>query len=122
MPLFNYGRFELHSGGVSRFLIDCDALTDDDLKALASVAEHLLPAYGRVESIPRGGARFAAEMDQLRWAVDTPTTLVVDDVWTTGKSMIEWRGNRTNVIGLVIFARSETPWWVTPLFQSRSLG
>lgn len=122
MSLFQAGVFQLHSGQTSRFLIDCDALTEDDLFALAAVAERVLPAFGRVKSVPRGGDRFAEFMRRRVWASDTPTTLIVDDVWTTGASMKKARGDDLNVIGLVIFARSETPWWVTPLFQSRSLG
>ena len=47
---------------------------------------------------------------------------IVDDVLTTGGSMEEfkikrsWR-NPTDYIGWVVFARIETPKWVTALFQ-----
>lgn len=56
------------------------------------------------------------------------TILIVDDVWTTGKSMIRYSeesviprymGNIKSIFGAVVFARGETPQWVTPLFEMR---
>lgn len=44
-----------------------------------------------------------------------PPVLICDDVLTTGVSMEEQRAGR-EVIGLVIFARAETPKWIRVLF------
>jgi len=42
--------------------------------------------------------------------------LVVDDVWTTGGSMLKHLNGRT-AKGAVLFARGPTPAWVVPLFR-----
>ena len=50
---------------------------------------------------------------------DAVEGLIVDDVLTTGGSMVDHRaalgGSRCK--GVVIFARGECPSWVVPLFQ-----
>ncbi len=113
--LFRLGEFKLHSGGVSRFKIDCDALSDDDLRALAEIAAKALPLFSAVEGVPTGGLRFAAFMQ--RHAVGaTAGLLIVDDVCTTGRSLEAQRNGR-DAIGVVIFARGPVPSWVTPLFN-----
>lgn len=111
--LFNRGRFSLHSGGESDFLIDCSALTATDLQALASRAAQMLPPFGRVEGIPTGGLQFA---DYLKQHIDpnADQLLIADDVLTTGASMEEYRAGRS-AIGVVIFARGIPPVWVVPL-------
>jgi len=35
MNLFQFGDFSLHSGSKSKWKIECDALTDEDVEALA---------------------------------------------------------------------------------------
>lgn len=109
--LFNAGDFELHSGGRSRLLIDCDALTDDDLAALAEHATTVLPPFGGLLGVARGGLRFAKALEPH--VTDGPL-LIVDDVLTTGASMEQFRVSQRD-IGVVIFARGDCPSWVTPL-------
>jgi hypothetical protein len=113
MNLFRLGHFNLHSGGVSRWKIDCDALTDLDWQALAVMAVERLPPFGKVEGIPQGGLRFAEALRQ--YATQGPV-LIVDDVATTGNSFKDQRAGREDVIGVVIFARGKCPPWVTALF------
>jgi len=114
MSLFQRGRFQLHSGDVAYWKIDCDALTDGDIDTLASLAFDVLPSFGLVEGVPNGGLRLAASLQAYsRKGVDK--LLIVDDVLTTGASMEEQRAGR-DAIGLVIFARGPAPGWVTPLF------
>lgn len=110
--LFQCGEFVLASGVQSSFKIECDALTDDDLACLAELLSERLPPFGSVEGVPRGGLRLAELM--AFYITDGPL-LVVDDVWTTGVSMLNHLYPRYG-IGAVIFARAETPEWVTPLF------
>ena len=121
MGLFEYGAFTLHSGGSSNFLIDCDALTEPDLGALARVIADKM-AFGTVVGIPRGGMKLAKKLD-CKVTLRSPVVLIVDDVWSTGASMEEAKAmllkkNPTlDIQGVVIFARSETPDWVWPLFK-----
>jgi orotate phosphoribosyltransferase len=114
--LFNIGSFNLHSGLSSDFKIDCDALTDDDIDAVAIQLVRRLPAFRTVEGIPQGGIRLAEAMYKYA-SLTSDQILVVDDVFTTGRSMETQRDYRTNVIGAVLFARNETPAWITSLFR-----
>lgn len=118
--LFNSGEFPLHSGGTSSFKIDCDALTDGDLDALAiQVAARL--RWRGTYGIPRGGTRFALALSRYNVpCIDLPR-LIVDDVFTTGSSMLSERGRYDHqapaAVGVVIFARSEPPDWIYPIFK-----
>jgi orotate phosphoribosyltransferase len=114
MNLFRAGRFVLHSGAVTNFLIDCNALTDEDLAALAAHVVARIPPFYAVEGVATGGLRFA---DALRPYVQAGGgLLIVDDVLTTGASMEEQRHGR-DALGVVMFARGPCPPWVWPLFQ-----
>jgi len=145
--LFRSGPFTLHSGGKSPYLIDCSALSHDDWRTLAETAVPLLPPFGTVEGIPRGGLAFAAALRRYEsctcghhhylhsfqgWMqrpvpchecgcekfTGIDTLLIADDVLTTGRSMEEWRrkcGAKV-VAGVVAFARTVPPPWITPRF------
>ena len=120
--LFLNGRFELHSGEVSFFKIDCDALTDRDIQCLAMMIAQRVPPFGTVEGVPTGGTRLADALRVYarpgplrRGSFGAKELLIVDDVWTTGASMENQRGSR-DAIGAVIFARRQPASWVTPLF------
>ena len=111
--LFRRGEFTLHSGKVSDFKIDCDALTATDLDTLAAmIVKAVLEPFGSVEGVPTGGLRLAKALE--KYATSGPL-LIVDDVLTTGGSMKAHRGKR-DAIGAVIFARGRCPIWVRPLF------
>lgn len=116
MNLFQSGHFVLNSGLVTDFKIDCDALADDDIETIALLLAHRLPFFSAVEGVPRGGLRLAAAMKKFT-VEDGYHTLIVDDVFTTGGSIERQRAHRVGVIGAVIFARGETPAWITPLFR-----
>ena len=124
MSLFNTGYYRLHSGEISNFKIDCDALTDEDIDAIALQLIHRLPLFQTVEGVPRGGLRLAEALQKYTvprengWYKDVGyPLLIVDDVYTTGGSMEEHRAGRYEAIGAVIFARKPTPSWITPLFR-----
>lgn len=125
LNLFNHTS---HSGE-SDFKIDCDALTYDDLDALAMfVADNIWEGeiIRDVISVPRSGDRFT-EVLKNRLNIDkdneSGTILIVDDVYTTGKSMNEvyketkkkYKDN--DIHGLVIFARNDPSWWVESIFK-----
>ncbi len=118
MSLFKTGYFNLHSGDESTWKIDCDVLTDDDWRTLAGMAtSNILPKFGSVEGVPNGGLKFA---EALRPYITEGPVLIVDDVLTTGNSMIQQKGDR-EAIGIVVFSRSNTlPNWITAIFRISS--
>lgn len=121
--LFQLGDFKLHSGARSRWKIECDSLSNEDLRGLARMAQEILPPFGEVEGVPTGGLRFATKLlpygrSWQNWEEekgDLPV-LIVDDVLTTGNSMEEQRAGR-EAIGLVIFARGPCAQWIRPIFK-----
>lgn len=107
--LFQWGKFKSAAGLVLDWKIECDALTDSDWDCIARACLPLVLPFGDVVGIPRGGLKFAAAMEQ-HIDPQANTVLFVDDVWTTGLSMMsqalemglkqhEWQG-------LVAFSRS----------------
>lgn len=120
--LFRYGNFPSHSGLHLRWKIECDALTDDDWRSIASVVAPKI-AFGNVYGVPTGGEKFAEALMPYRMS-NSPIILIVDDVLTTGKSMEEARARFKDSMtkGLVLFSRSEfIPAWIIPVFTVNSL-
>jgi len=115
MTLFKRGDFQLHSGELSSWKIDCDALTDEDIETLARLIADRF-TFGFVEGIATGGWRLAKALE--KW-VTTGKLLIVDDVLTTGASMEEQRAGR-EAVGVVIFARGVCASWITPMFSTES--
>ena len=120
MALFQLGSFVLRSGAKSDWKIECDDLTPDDWAALAKMASEILPPFGQVEGVPRGGIPFA---DALRKYATTGPLLIAEDVVTTGGSMVRFAtslgqlASGQSAIGVCVFARGKCPEWVTPLFS-----
>lgn len=112
--LFQNGVFVLHSGKRSSWKIECDALTPHDWETLALMASEIIPPFGYVYGIPRGGCVLAMMMQ--RYATKGPM-LICDDVLTTGGSMNEVRTVYPGAHGLVVFARGPVPSWITPIFR-----
>lgn len=113
MSLFELGPFTLPSGRNTFFKIECDVLGTDDWAALARLAAELLPPFGGVEGVPRGGVPFADAL--AKYVIPTSQTLLIaDDVWVTGLSMERHRNDR-EAIGIVAFARNPPLPWVKPL-------
>lgn len=112
--LFCLGSYALHSGSVSPWKIECDALTDGDWRALAKMLNDVLPPFSTIEGVPRGGFKLADALWTYVHAAGP--LLIVDDVLTSGESLEQHRAGR-DAIGAVIFARQRCPTWITPLFQ-----
>lgn len=130
MNLFRAGNFRLNSGATSTWKLECDALTDDDWRALAAMISQMVGPFRHCISVPRG-------RDRLRDALTPLATfgpiLLVDDVLTTGRSIERTRDRwwergdgrampggffrNMTVIGAVVFARGKCPKWVKALFQ-----
>ncbi len=54
-PLFVKQVFMMHSGEIGYWKIECDALSSSDLDTLAFMLFEILPPFGKVHGIPRGG-------------------------------------------------------------------
>ena len=113
MTLFHKQDFVGASGIPLTWKIECDALTDDDWDCIAYVGSQMLSPFVIAVGVPTGGERLAKAMNKYA----TPTSLsplVVDDVWTTGKSFNEFKRafektyclfSKQNILGFVAFAR-----------------
>lgn len=118
MSLFQTGNFNLNSGESSTWKVECDALTDEDLRTLAYIATtnvlfKIGISYGTVEGVPTGGLRFAKELEKYATGQHL---LIADDVLTTGNSMERLRNGR-EAIGIVIFARAKPPPWIHAIWS-----
>lgn len=105
MNLFALGSFILRSGEPAEWRINCEALTAQDYEALALIGSRMLPSFGAVESVPRGGIPFAEAL--RRHSTEGPL-LIAEDVATTGGSMEAIRAGRA-ALGISIFARGRLP-------------
>lgn len=129
MNLFQLGRFQLHSGTVSPYKIDTDALSDSDIETLAHyIAHRANTPFHEVIGVPQGGLRLAEAMQKYKVKRERWTGfLIVDDVLTTGQSM--WATKRSIprpeeplVYGWVIFSRTDyLPYWVRAIFTADML-
>jgi hypothetical protein len=112
--LFQTGNFRLHSGEESLWKIECDSLSAQDVATLALMLGQVLPPFGSVIGVPRGGLRLAEALGRhCRYG----PLLIVDDVLTTGRSMEGYHQRQPDSIGAVLFARGKCPEWITPLFK-----
>lgn len=125
MNLFNFGEFTLSSGKTSNFKIDCDALTDEDIDALAKKVFSVDNSpYFDIIGVPTGGDRFANALKKhYTLSPDSPYILIVDDVLTTGISMedkkkeVQEQYPDKQIFGLVMFSRTSSyALWIEPIF------
>lgn len=123
MNLFQLGNFTLASGVASPWKIDCDALTDEDIRTLAEMIRQMVGLFSSVEGVPRGGLRLAEALNPFCDIGYGSRHLIVDDVLTSGGSMeraLQDCLSHAPKVGAVIFARGECPSWIYPLFQMSS--
>jgi hypothetical protein len=125
--LFQLGDFTLSSGAKSKWKLECDALGDDDWRALAEMIRQLVGPFSSVEGVPRGGLKLA-ELLRPHAELAGPH-LIVDDVLTSGGSMERLRERRRGentfssgyegpeFAGAVVFARGQCPHWIKAIFQ-----
>ncbi len=119
MNLFQYGKFVLNSGRISELKIECDTLEEKDIETLAWMISKIVKPFVSVEGIPKGGLRLAKALEKYKIPGAWNAHLIVDDVLTTGNSMLNARDEYNimePVIGAVIFARGKCPTWIRPLF------
>jgi hypoxanthine phosphoribosyltransferase len=123
MTLFESGKFKSHSGKTLPFKIDCDYLNNDDIDCIAKYISSKC-TFGLVIGIPSGGDRLADALEQYV-KPDAPfNVLIVDDVLTTGASMeygkasMQGYVHHKDIIGWVIFARTEPKPWINYMFKT----
>lgn len=111
MNLFQDGEFTSAAGQKLDFKIECDALTKEDWDCLAYQIAKRVGAFSVVMGVPTGGLPLQDALWKYQVGGDNYPILVVDDVWTTGKSMMEFV-LKNNIheqdcgwIGFVVFAR-----------------
>jgi hypothetical protein len=120
--LFQYAPFVSAAGLNLLWKIECDALTDEDLECIVKVALPSLFSFKEVYGVPRGGVRIA-EKFQPHCDPMADCVLIVDDVWTTGKSLYNFRNTLQlrdpyNWQAFVIFARGSINARVKAMFKT----
>jgi orotate phosphoribosyltransferase len=116
--LFKHGNFTSHAGKALSWKIDCDALTDDDWGCAANLIGRTYQ-FKRVVGIPTGGLKLAKLLEPYCDPKNAWKTLIVDDVFTTGKSMEDMKnslGSPISCRGVVLFARGKLPSWIDAIF------
>lgn len=123
--IFQQGVFQLSSGATAQWRIECDSLSSEDWDTLAALIRRRY-GFGGVSGVPRGGLHLAERLTAHR--IKCKNYLIVDDVYTTGRSM---RAERDRLLsapggaswvyyGVVVFARarlSPVDGWISPIFQ-----
>jgi hypothetical protein len=117
--LFQKKSFVSAAGIPLSWKIECDAMTNEDWQTIADICAPKMDQFFSVMSVPTGGNKLA----QAFYKHITPkarVVLFVDDVWTTGHSMLcridqfsRVKTPREEVRGFVAFARCQSlPAWV----------
>ncbi len=94
--------------------VECDELTIEDWEAIAYMVGPCLN-FQRVEGVPTGGLALAEALKPYEYS-EGEGLLIVDDVLTTGMSMERHRDGR-DARGLVLFARTLCPSWVSSVWS-----
>lgn len=110
VTLFRDDRFTSHSGLDLPWRIECDALSPEDWDTIGkAVARRYM--FCEAIGIPRGGIPFAEALNRHKQAEHHCNIVVVDDVITTGNSMLQYMQEiekkypDKRVFGIALFAR-----------------
>jgi hypoxanthine phosphoribosyltransferase len=118
--MITFGEFRSHSGILLPWKLECDDLSDNDIRGLAAIIASKFYFRG-VHGVPRGGIRLANALQRYTVSHSNYPLLIVDDVMTTGTSMEETKKKlgkiANNAYGVVLFSRTNViPNWIFPLF------
>ena len=116
--LFQTGDFKLHSGGKSNFKIECDVLTDADWDTLARIISSRI-VFKKVVGVPRGGLKLEQALKKYE-TNNSDVVLIVDDVLTTGASILTEMKKYEKARGFIVFARSKPPKDVYSIFEMKT--
>ena len=118
--LFKAESFVSHSGLDLNRKIECDALSDPEWFTNSQMIMEVSPPFREAHGIPRGGVKLGNLLRQYGTKKKEDPICIVDDVLTTGGSMVECAETEfegENVIGWVVFSRSHMPDWINALFR-----
>ena len=118
--LFKAESFVSHSGLDLNWKIECDALSDPEWFTISQMIMEVSPPFREAHGIPRGGVKLGNLLRQYGTKKKEDPICIVDDVLTTGGSMVECAETEfegENVIGWVVFSRSHMPDWINALFR-----
>ena len=120
IDLFQKVDFKSHAGLDLTWKIEMDALTPNEWDCISHMIRELSPPFREVIGIPRGGNILGKLMNRHGTGKREDPICIVDDVLTTGGSMIEYAETEfggEDVIGWTVFARGQMPEWVNALFR-----
>lgn len=108
--LFQQRSFISAAGLSLSWKIECEALSETDWRTIAAVAVGSLPKFKKAIGVPRGGLKLAEAFGAFA-THEADLVLVVDDVWTTGRSLTHFAADHggPDWFGFVAFARGPLP-------------
>jgi hypothetical protein len=121
--LFKHGEFVSHAGLDLSWKIEMDALSDPEWFCIKKMMMEYIGPFKEAVGIPRGGILLANLLNEHATQSTGHPILFVDDVLTTGTSMVEFvdsyfRNRQPEpYMGWVVFSRTQPPNWVKALFQ-----
>jgi hypothetical protein len=125
VDLFQKIDFISHSGLHLKWKIECDALSKEEWKAIATmIMDYQKHPFSKAVGIPRGGLSLADALNAHASGNGNDPVLICDDVFTTGNSILDFVKKEypdwTMSMGYkwVVFARK--PSYVLP-FYTRAL-
>jgi hypothetical protein len=125
MNLFQKIDFISHSGLPLTWKIECDGITPDEWIALAHIIREYEPKNWQYAiGIPRGGVQLANNLNKYSTNNTNDPILIVDDVYTTGRSFRDFSKNfvDSEVIKWCVFARNPIEDDVKALFTMPQKG
>ena len=121
IDLFQTVDFISHAGLPLKWKIECDALSDDEWKTIAKmIREYEDQNWQYAVGIPTGATRLGEILTTYGTGSVKDPVLIVDDVYTTGKSFIDFEEKHykdKKVIKWTVFARKPPTENVKVLFQ-----
>ena len=125
--LFRSIDFKSHAGLDLSWKIEMDALSENEWFTIARMILEISPPFHSAIGIPRGGVLLGELLNKHGTGKEEDPFCIVDDVLTTGKSMIDYREEmnierwqKSCALGWVVFARVKPPKWIKALVQMNS--
>ena len=101
-----------------------DALSHREWECITQMIMEISPPVREAIGIPRGGNVLGKLLNRHGTGKEEDPICIVDDVFTTGKSMVDYREEmdierwqKSCALGWVVFARVRPPKWIKALFQ-----